>query len=70
MDMIETWFFKTQKELDNITKGKRVFRRNLKKDAIGYAKVIDGCLKDSWEKENKALDSKYCYQISNTKIDV
>lgn len=68
MDIIETWYFDSQKKLEVVIKGKRVFRRNLKKQSIGYTKVIDGCLKEKTEKRDGAVNSNYCYQISHTEV--
>ena len=62
MDVIETFFFESKEILDRTVKGKQVRRRNLKKHSCGYAKVIDGCLKDSSGDTKK----KHSYTLSNT----
>ena len=44
MATIEIFYFKDQTMMDMVTKGKRVFRRNLKKKSVGIEVEIDGKL--------------------------
>lgn len=59
MKIVETWYFDSHKMLEQVTKGKRVFRRNLKKRSTGYQKKIDDKLA-----EQRGTTSEHSYSMS------
>ncbi len=54
-DIIESWYFETQEAARDDNKDK----------AKGYAKVVNGVLKDSWGD----TDLKWCWLESNTEVE-